>query len=840
MNHRLTAAAGFAVILASVSEFALIHGAAWYVESAAAVLVVALAGTLTRTGPVPAAAGATLLALAACVPLLTAHAIAGKVAGAVVVVCCAASASGLRPLRLIAGLVTYLGALLLLLNLVLAFGHSFIGVIPTGASVHHLIGLAKTGATATSGSPPVNGGSHGVQLLAAGSIGCAAIVVDVVAVRLRKPAIAGLPLLVIYLAPIATTASIAGLGGVIAFLLAAAGYLALLSSDGRNRLRGWGRVVTVWHSAGEDDRLAGADMGGLAATGRRIGLAALCMAVVVPLILPHLEPHRLGIGSGAGTGSGLGSGVGLPDPVVQLHGLLTQSKPQPVLSYRTRDGDAGDYLGVYALNYDEALSQWDLIQPVHTMTVGSGPLQQAPGLTAATPEKLVRTVVTLGQVSGYAWQDFFLPVPYWPAQLTISGSWREADGTLMIFSGRSNHAGQSYTVTSGEVEPTPAGLAEPQVIPRAVRTQYLGFNSPLSGQLLAIAKRVTRGQDTAYARAVALERWFHSPKFSYDLQVTNLPNTPAGLLEFLTTEPTGYCQQFAFAMAVLARLLGIPARVEIGYTAGTRQPNGSWLVTTADAHAWPELYFSGAGWVRFEPTPGGTDGQATAVQPPWVTNTQTTGPGSQSTTGPSGGASGGASPGTSGLLANPHVRGPSQGGGRFVPPGKAGPSIARPVIETLIILFLLAAVTPALLRLATRRRRWAVAADDASLARAAWQEFCADLEDYGLACGVSESPRTVARRVCATASFDDQARRAVGHIASVVERARYAPEPGPAGPVRAEVTQVRRALARSTGRLTRWRARLWPASTLRPVRNATRQALGLLTGWMPAGEAAAG
>ena len=838
MNHRLTTAAGFAVLLAAVSEFALIHGAAWYVEAAGAIAVVALAGTLTRTSQLPAAVGATLLALAACVPLLTNHAVGEKLIGAAIVICCGASASGLRPLRLIAGLVTYLAALLLFLNLVLAFTHSFIGVIPTSASVQHLINLARAGASATGGTPPVNGGSHGVQLLAAGCIGGAAIVVDVVAVRLRRPAIAGLPLLVIYLAPIATTASVDGMGGVIAFLLAAAGYLALLSSDGRNRLRGWGRVVTVWHSAGEDDRLAGADMGGLTATGRRIGLAALCMAVVVPLILPHLQPHQLGVHSGSG-GGGQGPTVGLPDPVVQLHGLLSRSTPEPVLSYHTRGGDAGDYLGVYVLNYNDALSQWDLIQPTRTNAVSSAPLQQAPGLTAATPETLVRTRITLGKVSGYSFQDFFLPVPYWPAEIAIKGSWREADGTLMIFSGQSDHADQSYTVTSGEVEPTPAELAEPQVIPRAIRAQYLGLHSPLSGQLLAIAKRVTRGKTTAYAKAVALERWFHSFKFSYNLRTTNLPNTPAGLLEFLTKEPTGYCQQFAFAMAVLARLLGIPSRVAIGYTAGSRQPDGTWLVTTADAHAWPELYFSGAGWVRFEPTPGGQNGQATAVQPPWATSTRTTGPGSQSTSSSSGGASAGQSVGPSGLLTNPHVRGPSQGAAKFTAPKPPGPGIAGPVLEALLALLLLAAVTPASVRIVARRRRWARARDDTSLARAAWQEFCADLEDYGMACGVSESPRAVARRVCAIAGLDDPARRAIRRIADIVERARYAPRPEPAGAIRADVARARRALARTTSLTTRWRARLWPASTLRPTRSAGRQILGLATGWAPAGEASA-
>lgn len=72
MNHRLTIAAALAVILASVSLFSLIDGAAWYVQASGAVLIVALAGTLTRLSPLHAAIGATVLAVIACVPLLAA------------------------------------------------------------------------------------------------------------------------------------------------------------------------------------------------------------------------------------------------------------------------------------------------------------------------------------------------------------------------------------------------------------------------------------------------------------------------------------------------------------------------------------------------------------------------------------------------------------------------------------------------------------------------------------------------------------------------------------------------------------------------------------------------
>jgi transglutaminase-like putative cysteine protease len=830
MNHRLTIAAGVAVVLASVSEFSLIRGGGWLVEIAGAVLVVALAGTLTRLDPVVAGIGATVLGAAAAAPLLATPSPFGKVAAAAIVGLCAASTSGLRPLRAIAGLVTYLAALLLYVNAVLASGQSLAAVIPTTASVHHLVALGHAGAALTKYPPPVSGGNHGVQYLAISGIGLAAIVVDFVAVRLRRPAVAGLPLLVIYLAPIATTANVGGLTGAVAFLLAAAGYLAMLSSDGRSRLRGWGRVVTVWHATGEDDRLGGADVGELTATGRRIGLAAVCTALVIPLLLPTLSPHRI---LGGGSGTGPGTTVGLPDPVDQLHGLLTRSKPLPVLTYQTTAPNSGNYLQVYVLNYDRALSQWDIIRPRSSTTVGDTPLQPAPGLTSATPRVQVTSTITLGHVvSGYSGQVFFLPVPYWPTHLSIQGGWHEATGTLMIYADGGNHQGQRYTVTNGEINPSPGQLAGPQAhIPAAIRKNFLAFPSPLAAQLKAIAERVTQGQTSTYAKALALERWFHSGRFVYNLRSTNIPNTPQGLLAFLTSNRQGYCQQFAFAMAVLARLLKIPSRVAIGYTAGTRRADGSWLVTTRDAHAWPELYFAGAGWVRFEPTPGGSTGQDTAVEPPWVTAANQrptqTGPKSGGITAPP--------------TAPPRSVRPSIPVGKLQQNGDTaggaqhqGIAIAGLIALAFLALLVLTTIAPATARLVVRRRRWRLAGDDASLARAAWQEFCADLEDYGMACKPSESPRTVARRVIATADLDDAAGRAVVHIATVVERARYAPAPHAAGAIRADVTVVRRSLARGAGRAARWRARLAPASTLRPVTMAFRQGLGLLTGWTPA------
>ncbi len=828
MNHRLTIAAALAVILASVSEFSLINGAAWFVQASGAVLVVALAGTLTRISPGPAAIGATVLTAIAAVPMLAAQSPFLKATGGAVILLCATSASGLRLLRAAAGLATYLAALLLYVNLLHAARQSFLAVIPTPGSVHHLAKLVSDGASASKFAPPVPAQS-GVIVLAAASIGLAAIAVDFLAVRLHRPAIAGLPLLVVFMAPIATTADMRGLAAGIAFLLAAIGYLALLAADGRTRLRGWGRVVTVWHYAGEDERLAGADMGALAATGRRIGLAAVCAALVAPLLLPALTLHQLFGGHGGGSGNGNGTqSVGLPDPVAQLHGLLTKSRPQRVLTYRTSINDPADYLQVYVLNYDSLTSKWDLVQPTGGTRVGPGALIPAPGLAGGTPQNIVTTTITIPQGGGFAGQIDFLPAPYWPIRIHVPGSWRESRETLMIYSDNATTEGLHYTVTSGQVAPTASTLAAAERIPTSIRRSYLGFESSVTPQLREIAMRVTKGKTTAFAKAVALEQWFLSNRFTYSLQ-SSVPNSPAGLLAFLNTTRQGFCQQFAFAMAVLARLIGIPSRIAIGYTAGQQHANGTWVVTTADAHAWPELYFSGAGWLRFEPTPGGLGGQQTAVEPSYVFSAAGKGGSSGRPGGPGSSSAGAQSPGTPNLLG--HVRAPGTSGSA---PKAIVPKGGTPVGWIILAVVVLAVALPGGTRAVSRRRRWRLAAGDAALAAAAWQELCADLDDYGLPCRVSESPRAVARRVCSVSDLDEQARQALSRIATVVERARYAPAPGAAGAIRADVTVIRRALARGASHGTRWRARLLPASTLRPLRAGIRQAAGLLTGWMPA------
>ena len=100
---------------------------------------------------------------------------------------------------------------------------------------------------------------------------------------------------------------------------------------------------------------------------------------------------------------------------------------------------------------------------------------------------------------------------------------------------------------------------------------------------------------------LTLQDWFRS-EFQYSLNVPQGHSTSA--IEAFLRNRIGYCEQFAGTFAAMARSLGVPARVAVGYTQGLEQPDGSRQVLGKNAHAWPEIWFDGLGWVPFEPTPG--------------------------------------------------------------------------------------------------------------------------------------------------------------------------------------------------------------------------------------------
>jgi hypothetical protein len=387
-------------------------------------------------------------------------------------------------------------------------------------------------------------------------------------------------------------------------------------------------------------------------------------------------------------------------------------------------------------------------------------------------------------------------------------------------------SGLSYTTVSREVSPTPEQLQQSGEIPNSISTNYLSVPSAFQ-PLQKLAERITSGQGTFYGQAVALQRWFtESGKFTYSLNAQQ-PDSAKALIDFLTKNRQGYCQQFAFAMAVLARLLDIPSRVAVGYTEGSPIGHDRWDVRTSDAHAWPELYFQGAGWLRFEPTPSGSEGQATARQPAYTLPPTTAVPdGTQNITNPGPTASPqGVKQGDSGALAKlGHLSDRGSGGG--VSAGHSGPIWLIVVVVVIVLL-----ITPRLVRSLTRRRRWSRAAGDGPRAQAAWLELLDDLTDYKVAWSASESPRALGSRLTRTLRPSPEAAAALARIVQATERARYARDPADSATLRADTDLVRRAVSANAGRAARWRARLVPLSSLRPVRAAVQHALDVFS-WM--------
>ena len=786
MNLRLTLSAAIATLAASIALRPLIESGPWFWAGAGAVIMVAGVGSLTRLRTLP------------------------------VIVCVLATALGL----------------LLYLNLVFAARYSFLGLLPTRASLTALHRLNDIGwSEAARFAPPVPG-VRGITFLAVTGIGLAALATDLLAVRLRKAAAAGLPLLALFSATIASKASTAAMEEALIFCVGVAGYLVLLVADGRERIQLWGRLVSV-HNAGRlrpnvPQEADAPDTHALAAAGRRVGMAAVAAALLIPLLVPGLHVRDL-FGSGPGNADSSSTSLAmLPQPLVQLSQQLRHARAVPILTYNTENPDP-PYLQVYALDLTPTAGSWTLYLRQSHSVGRDGRLPAIPGLANGTPYRFTRTVVSVARDVRESHTQNFLPLPYPVVTVQAGSGWETDPNTLMMWS-VNTIGGLKYSVAGKDVEPTADQLRGAPPPPPSIGNLDL----PATYQpLMRLAREITRGASTPYDKAVKLQQWFTAPgRFTYTLNADE-PDTPAGLSDFLLHSRRGFCQQFAFAYAVLARLVGIPARVAVGYTGGTYQSHNNWVVTTNDAHAWPELYFQGAGWLAWEPTPGGTDaGQATAKPPPYTIQTgPITGSGGNPT--PIGGASPGAQPGTSPTTgAGAHVRsdltrdGAAAGGAHH----RQGQWLWWLVV--LAGLLLIAALAPMGSRLATRRWRLRAGGRPAAdRVHAAWLEITDQLEDFGIGAPAHESPRAAVRRVTGQLRLDPPAAGALRRLAYAEERACYAPRMDVLPALRTDVASVRRALASRAGTRARWRARTMPASKLSAMRRSARNSLDIF-GWL--------
>ncbi|WP_460370483.1 transglutaminase family protein, partial [Actinocorallia lasiicapitis] len=549
----------------------------------------------TRPGLTAIAATATLLGSISLYPLFLGWAWLPPGAGAIAVV--AATGLLVRRYRLPAALnmVCALAALNLYLTLLYTGSKALLLIVPTPASLAEMESLLRQGwQTAETFAAPLPD-IEAVRLMSTLGIGLTAAVVDLIAVRLRRAAPAGLPLLAMYSVPAAVRTESVHWA---AFAAGSAGYLAMLVADARDQVTSWGRPVFTrrWNERETGEQ---ADARPITSAGRRVGLAAIALAVVVPAILPGISPAGMfGLG-GEGRGGGGSTTITTADPLVDLKRRLVQLRDQQVLTYRTTAARP-DYLRMFALDkFDGNHWTYSALVTKNAPQVRNGDLP-APTGTIGVPTDRVTTEIT---VSPKVREMNFLPVPYAPVKLDIDGDdWRADLASLMLFSGNAatEAGGKTFTVVSDRALPTAPQLEQAS---RPDISGYLDTPARLPESIRSLTRQLVKGKESRYARALAIQDYFLD-NFTYSLDPP--PPSRVGHLESFLRDKRGYCEQFAATMALMARLADIPARVAVGFAPGTVLPDGRYEVRQKDSHAWPELYFAGSGWVRFEPTPGGS------------------------------------------------------------------------------------------------------------------------------------------------------------------------------------------------------------------------------------------
>ncbi|WP_328909689.1 DUF3488 and transglutaminase-like domain-containing protein [Streptomyces sp. NBC_00234] len=719
---------------------------------------------------------------------------------------------------------------LVLVTVAFARDQALFGVLPGPQAVQWLAELFTAGADDVGKYAIPAPATDGIRLMLVGGVLLIGLLVDALAVTFRSAAPAGLPLLALY----SVAAGLAdGGAGWLWFLLAASGYLLLLLAEGRNRLSQWGRVFGGATRSSGGLAAGIADSGGRALasvrTGRRIGALTLGIALVVPAALPALDSGLL---AGSGTGSGRGGGGGTisaVNPLVSLQNNLNQPEDREVMSYRTNSGAPDDfYLRILALDQFNG-AEWR--PSTRRLTDVPGRLPEPAGLKPGVAVTEIRTNLSASP----SYQQTYLPLPYPATEVKIGGRWRyEPEGRTLVGDDGQTTGNAQYEVSSLVVRPTADQLASAGPPPSDLAREYTKVPDSLPDVVRRTAAKVTQGSANAYEMAVALQDWFASEGgFTYDTTVTSGTGT-AAIGRFLR-DKQGFCVHFSFTMAAMARTLGIPARVAVGFTPGTFKSNGSVSVGLRDAHAWPELYFEGVGWTRFEPTP--TRGSTPSYTLPDAPSGSTNDPAQ-----PSAGASEAPSAAPSASQNCPEQLRRQGECGPSALPGAAGPTDPGTPAGTVLLLGLAAALVlalplvPLLWRTRARGRRLnsspgRTPGDAMARTLAAWRELTDTAWDHGIPPDDSQTPRKAAARIVRLGGLDGAAGASAHRVAGAVEQVLYAPQPQAATGLAEDVLAVRSALRASVGRTTRLRATIAPRSAVRVVWSASERWTALVLRW---------
>jgi transglutaminase-like putative cysteine protease len=372
------------------------------------------------------------------------------------------------------------------------------------------------------------------------------------------------------------------------FLIAA---LAVVFADSLRRIHGWG---PVWSPPGTRNRLLPSAGRGA----RRVAAGVVALAAIAPIVVP-------GFGSKAVIDL---ESLNHDDrvhvsPLVQIGAILNQAEDVEVFDVQT---DHPSYWRMVGLDVMDGIGGWNqapeqgmAVQPNVSLTP-EHPID--PGIGTETIDATFTVQNDLAFTT--------LPIAYQPNVLVSaedSVTWFPHSQALSV--GDWPDRGAQYSVRSAFPTPTANDLRNAQIGTEADYPGETELPQGMPDEVGELARQWTKGAKTAFDKALAIQDHLRGSDFHYD-KTKVYPAGLDSLVTFLKDDKTGFCEQFAPAMAAMLRTLHIPARVATGFTTGAEAAPGSgtYRLRTSNLHAWVEVAFEGYGWLPFEPTPGLTPG----------------------------------------------------------------------------------------------------------------------------------------------------------------------------------------------------------------------------------------
>ncbi|HJB64383.1 MAG TPA: DUF3488 and transglutaminase-like domain-containing protein [Candidatus Microbacterium pullistercoris] len=671
-----------------------------------------------------------------------------------------------RGLALPAGIVAWLAVL------AWAYPGSILDGVITGG-VRDVVAAAAdqvvTGIAPVDVDPPL-------MFLLLAAIGFLAVLVDQLAVTIRLPILAAIPLICVFVMPQLAVPRGDHLAFAVPFALALIAMIAFssrrLSRTRTRRIRGAGGIAIAVVAA----------------------IAALVIAPRVP-VLPAAD-------------SGTFARPTSIDVSIDLGDDLRARSTEEVLRVRT-DGIVAPYLRL-ATHTRFGETGWQIdggaSQPLEDgfdPTAGSG-------VVGEIESNDVRT-----WVSDVELDTEYLPLPGDAVSVTGAGDgWNAMLSSRTARSSSTTSQGERYRAESHPLAPTRAqfdaspwadeaglgGTYTNSVTGEAIREALPDGATDVpdavtEGAIGEAAREVTADDRTPYETALGLQEWLRSPRFTYSLETPvedGFDGSDIAAIEQFLDARAGYCVHFASAFALMARSLDLPTRITVGYLPGdltgrSIDDMSVYSVAANRLHAWPEVYFIGIGWTPFDPTPGVAQARNVVVD--------TGGSGvddSGSTTAPDDPDEEETSPSAEPTETDEVTDGPAA---VSLPDAT---STATAALFALLGVLLLGAV-PALVRLGIRTvRRSAARGGDVG---AAWRELCATATDVGLGPSRAESPRAFGDRLVRSGAAAEH----VDPLVRAIEHRSFAPREADGVDLAVPLRRVARALAprRLTSRVGR-------------------------------------